>query len=660
MLALLVTAALVPVTALGAPAQPAAPAREGVIALLANSIDALNGSADKGSGDEADSDAEPDAPDPSDPDPGPTPEPEPEPEPEPDPEPDPEPEPGNLRVDQLFLKWSADYDGMNEFVGEDEPIEVIEIMKKGQRVQLNAYYLNTSGDGVLYETANSDTELGTISINWTSSDTSVATVDPRTGLVTPRGNGEVTIKASVADPDKYGAAEVSVNMIIDGQEGEYVDRVEITDDAGEIITNTVHIESDGKAPEYRQLHAIIYWVDADGNPLRKEYTGGGSVSTSVSWETGGSSSILYVNKDTGRVATQEPGIGSVICSVAGGVGGRTVSDTVHFFVDTGQDGYNPADSLTLNFSYENYPDQILKSITFSLSDLSSNLTQETHNYTVIAGERWATIRAQGYRFIDVLNLANQRLDGVYVSFDDILQFRFGTADAYDAPVSASYLFGSPRYYYPDYDIGFTSGAVVVPPLLATASNIYWNSSYVNPNDELGIGTRFRLVFGVTGPNDANTSRQVFYINTINIVVKGAPPESFGGGDEPNDNGGSGGNGSTGPSAPGSGSEGQGDGSGSGAGSGSGSEGGTDSDGNAGADSGGGSTGTTDGDGGSAGGAALQDGPAWRYYQTMVQTNSLIKGLEEDNPVSPFTAPACAVALIGGGASMFIGYRRRLY
>ncbi len=571
-------------------------------------------------------------------------------------------------VTELFLKWSSDYDGANAFVGKGEELEQITITTYGQLVQLNAYYLDATGSGVLLEADSTSTDLSTIPLTWTSSDINVATVSP-SGLVTPKGNGTVQITAEVSEPEKYGEASCTVTMVIDGQEGEYVGSVEITDEDGNIIPDgeTIVLESESSTPLYYQLGAIVTWVDAEGNVVREENTTDG-VSASVTWETAGNTSIVYVNSTTGRVATQEPGVAAVVVNVAGGVGGSTISDTVYFNVITDQRrAGTPADDLTINVYYELYPDELVTSQTFSLEDLASRFTQITNNYTVIGGTRYGTIRAQGYRFTDILSLVN-------VDLDDILLFRFGTSDNYENSISCDYLFGSSRYYFPDYDIGYTLGAETVPTILATACNLHWNASYVDPTEELDESWRFRLVFGVSDTSDENTSMQIYYIHTINVVLKGGPEEvvdpggSDGGGTDDEDDNGSGGGSGEGDGSGGGNGAGDGDGDGDGSGysgsglaneSGSSSESSGDSDstsasGSTSDDAASESTGSDEsGDTGSGSGA-------WNIYQVMTNSNSNPGDIDYENPIAPFAVPLACAAAVGGGLSMFVGFRRRLY
>ena len=533
-------------------------------------------------------------------------------------------EPERNHVTELFLKWSADYNGENEFVGAGQPVKQVVIETKGQLVQLNGYYTDASGSGLMLETASASTDLGAIDLVWESSNVKVAKVSPA-GLVTPVKNGSCTITATVKDPAKYGEASCSVDFEISGQNGSYVSDVEITTKKGKVINETVVLAGDGAKPVYYQLYATITWKNANGDVVKTETTSSKKCTATYTWSVAGNTDTVAVNKYTGRVASQSSGIGQVMVTVSGGKGGRSVSDTVYFRVDTGQYDYNPADSLTLKVAYEEFPDQIIEEKTYSEKQLSKMLPKVTNNYTVIGGNNgsYATIRATGYMFKAILKLLN-------CSINDIKQFRFGTADSYDSPVSYSYLFGSERYYFPDYDIGYTSGGVVVPPIIATANSMHWNEPYVSKDEKLDEGTRYRLVFGASGKTDANTSKQVYYINTINVILKGGPPTSDGHGD------------------------GGGDGTGNGSGMGQGpSEGDGDSGGledpSSSAQAGGNGTGSD-----------ADSGTRWRVYQMMSTNKSNPGVLEMDNPLAPFAMPIGIAAFLLGGISFYIGFRKRRF
>ena len=530
-------------------------------------------------------------------------------------------EPEKNYVKELFLKWSSDYNGENEFVGKGQPLKNVTVEGKGQLVQLNAYYLDNSGSGVMEETSSSSTDLGAIDLAWKSSDTGVAKVSP-SGLVMPVKNGKCKITASVKNPDKYGEASITIDYIAKGQNGNYVSEVQIIDKKGKEITETVVLAGDGAKPIYYQLYAKITWCDSSGNIVKTESTKSKKCSASFSWACAGNTDIVAVNKTTGRMASQQSGIGQVVVTVAGGKAGKTVSDTIYVRVDTGQYDYNPANSLTLKVSYEKYPDKYVQTKKFTAKELAALLPTQTNNYTVIGTGNYATIRATGYQFIDIL----RQLD---CKIDDIKQFRFGTQDSYDSPVSYDYLFGSARYWFPNYDVGSTAEGVVVPPLISTANSMHWNESFISPDEKLDKSTRFRLVFGVSGKTDSNTSKQIYYINTINIVLKGAPPASDGDGN-------SSGNGS-------------GDGNG---GSGAGDIGGN----NGGGDN---SSSANSGGGGEHGnGNDASAGAKWRVYQIMSDSQSTPGVLDLENPLAPFAAPAAALALFMGGLYFYLDFRRR--
>ena len=533
-------------------------------------------------------------------------------------------DPGKNYVKELFLKWSSDYNGENEFVGKGQPIKKVAIEDKGQLVQLNAYYLDNSGSGVMEEAASSGTDLGAIDLLWKSSNAKVAKVSP-SGLVTPVKNGSCKITCSVKNPDKYGAASVSVDVVVSGQNGSYVSDVEITDKKGKEITETVVLAGDGAKPVYYQLYAKITWKGADGRVIKTETTKSKKCSATYTWATAGNTDIVAVNKATGRMASQQSGVGQVMVTVAGGKAGKTVSDTIYVRVDTGQYDYNPAKSLTLKVSYEKYPDKYVETKKYSAKELEKLLGSKklTNNYTVIGNDDYATIRATGYQFIDVLKLLNCKMD-------DIKQFRFGTQDSYDSPVSYDYLFGHDRYWFPNYDVGSTAEGQIVPPLIATANSMHWDESFVSPDEKLDASARYRLVFGVSGKGDSNTSKQIYYINTINVVLKGAPPSSDGDGKSSGDGNGDG-NGGSGKSTAGGGTTGGGDNASSSASSAGGEKGSGDD---------------------------AEAGAKWRVYQIMSDSQSTPGELDLENPLAPFAAPAAAMAFVLGGLYFFLDFRRR--
>ncbi len=585
--------------------------------------------------------------------------------------------PETIQVSELVLQWAAEYgNDTKQFVGEGWDIPSITVTSKGQLVQLNGWYLDNTGSGELLQTASGDTQLGAFALNFTSSDPSVATVDLTSGLVTPKGNGTVTITASVAKPEKYGEATTSIEITFDGQEGEYVSSVDIfgedgtllegVDDDGNAVSELLELTSNSDGVLRCQLYARVHWIDADGNEVRVEDTRDGGVSTTLRWETAGNNAVVAINEKSGLVSTQKRGTGAVRVVVAGGLGGDNVTATLRLRVETKQDPAGiPAESLTLRVVYDDYPDAEVNAKTFTPEDLAAQLTSYEYLYTVISGtttsgKGFATVRASGYLFKDVLGLMG-------VDLDDISQLSFLTTDDYPEPVSHEYLFGSKRYYWPDYDQGITAGGEVVPPLLAVSSYWTWDA-LADPNGDMTEEDRFQLVFGAKDTNDANSKKQIKYIYGITIHMSGAPPTPAptpddGGGDGDGD-GGSGGNGS---GSGGSGGTGGGDG-GSGSGSG-GSVGAASGNGTSGADgsssasnaSGSASqaaataTASSSGSGGSGSGNGQ-----WRIYQMMAKSKSNPGELDLENPFAPYALPAgCAVFALGCAQS-FASYRRRLF
>ena len=578
-------------------------------------------------------------------------------------------------MSELVLQWAAEYgNDTKQFVGEGWDIPSITVTSKGQLVQLNGWYLDNTGSGELLQTASGDTQLGSFALNFTSSDTSVATVDLTSGLVTPKGNGTVTITASVAKPEKYGEATTSIEITFDGQEGEYVSSVDIfgedgtllegIDDDGNAVSELLELTSNSDGVLRCQLYARVHWIDADGNEVRVEDTRDGGVSTTLRWETAGNNAVVAINEKSGLVSTQKRGTGAVRVVVAGGLGGDNVTATLRLRVETKQDPAGiPAESLTLRVIYDDYPDAEVNAKTFTPEDLAAQLTSYEYLYTVISGtttsgKGFATVRASGYLFKDVLGLMG-------VDLDDISQLSFLTTDDYPEPVSHEYLFGSKRYYWPDYDQGITAGGEVVPPLLAVSSYWTWDA-LADPNGDMTEEDRFQLVFGAKDTNDANSKKQIKYIYGITIHMSGAPPTPApddGGGDGGGGDGGNGGNGS----GSGSGGTGGGDGgSGSGTGSTVGSASGNGTSGADGSSSSSNATGSAvqaasaaAASGSGSGGSDSGNGQ-WRIYQMMAKSKSNPGELDLENPFAPYALPAGCAIFAFGCAQSFASYRRRLF
>jgi hypothetical protein len=585
-------------------------------------------------------------------------------------------------VDAVYMK-SGDIssDGKQHFVGEDFEAKYknVSISEKGKTVQLNGYYTTNMSDGAMYGTEDSSSPLGPVALSWASSDIAIATVSPN-GLVTPIADGEVEITITVSEDIKYSgsAPTKSVTLKVSGQTGEYVKSVTIIGEDGESLSSKDDASTviDGKN-KFLQFYAKVVWHDPSTGADRTEDTRTDTVSSTIKWTVGGSNVCGTVNEDTGRFKSAEySGNCFVQCAVTGGVDGKTVKDVALVQVDTGEYAYNPADSLTLRVVYQEFPDTLVQEHRYALPELASRLGIHTDNYTILGGSKYGTIRASGYLFKDVVALEG-------VNIDDVYQYRFTTADGYDNPITSQLLYGSgARYYFPNWDIGGSrAGAKVVPPILATESNMIWGQSELGADAALDSATRFRLVFGPLWGGESNSSFQIYYINTVTIVLKGAPPADNGkgadkgsgsdGGNndgsktpvgtaETQDAGGSGGNGNGGNGKGGPGGSGGGSGS-SGEGSGASGEGAAEQGGS-------GSAGT--GQDGQADTAAAKaepkgsqpkaaGGDGWKIYEMLSNSKSSVAPINTELPYLSAAVPIACGSVAAGGLSFFIGFRRRL-
>jgi hypothetical protein len=572
-------------------------------------------------------------------------------------------------------------DGKYHFAGEDfeAKYKTINISEKGKTIQLNGYYTTNKSDGAMFESVDNSSPLGPVALSWKSSNNAVAVISPD-GLITPIGDGEVKITATVSEDIKYegSAPSKSVTLKVSGQTGAYVKSVTIIDEDGKSLSGRDDAATviSGKNIFF-QFYAKVVWHDPATNKDRVEDTRKDKVSSTIKWTIGGSNVCGTINESTGRFKSSEySGNCFVQCAVTGGVDGKTLKDTAPLQVDTGEYSYKPADSLTLKVVYQEFPDKIAQEHKYPLSTLLKKLGTHTNTYTVLGGSRYGVIRAKGFLFKDIVGLEGVEIDEVY-------QFRFTTADGYNNPITSKLLYGSgARYYFPNWDVGGSrSGSKVVPPILATESNMIWGESEIDESAAMDSATRFRLVFGPLWSGESNSSFQIYYIKAITIVLKGAPPADNGNGTGTNsgdgDSGGKkdgddkksdkpesgtgadsgGGNGGAGGGSSGSGMDKAGPG-GAGAGQENGNSGagadiakGGDIDGAAGADN-------------SASPAKgnkpnKNSGGDWKIYEMISNSKSNVAPINMELPYLSAAAPIAAGSVAIGGLSFLIGFRRRL-
>jgi hypothetical protein len=557
-------------------------------------------------------------------------------------------EPPKEVVKEMFIKTDASgSDGKTHFVGEDfdSKYKTLSITEKGKTLQLNGWFTTNMSDGVMYETANSSSPIGEVALQWVSSGNGIATVSP-SGLITPIADGEVTITARVSEESKYEegkeAPSKSVKLLVSGQSAAYVKSVTIIGENGNNLSKKTGVSTviQGKN-KFFQFYALVVWHDPRTGADRTEDTRTDKVSSTIKWSVGGSGVVATINETTGRLkASEYSGNCFVQCSVTGGNGGKTVKDTANVQVDTGEYAYAPAADLTLKVVYQQFPDKVAQTHTYSLSELSAQLPAVTNSYTVFGGSRYGVIRASGYLFKDVVALEG-------VDIHDVYQFRFTTADGYDNPITTKMLYESgSRYYFPNWDIGSRAGAKVVPPVLAFRSNMLWGESMADNSVTLDEGTRFRLVFGPLWGGEANSSYQIYYIRAITIVLKGAPPADIAG--NGNDDGGGD------KAGAGAGGIGNGDGGVGGGNDGAGS-GGNSPVGNL----GGGGAETTGGLKTGSGAIPNATGDAYKVFEMISNSKSRVAPLNMDLPFLSVAAPLAGGCVAIGGISFFIGYRRRI-
>ncbi len=582
-------------------------------------------------------------------------------------------------VSKLMLQYDVpDAAGVYHYLDETyEPAEYrpLTITEKGKTVQLNTYYQDYTESGREIEAADTTSQLGEVDIKWEIIDPAtgepvsdakakdmVATVS-LDGLVTPLKNGTVQVRATCSNTKQYDASKEApsktVSIVFDGQEGEYVGSVSILDEDGKAIGSswggiTVLTEEN----HLYQFYVEVTWVDGSGNVTRTQSTKNGDViDSTVKWSVGGNTeSFDKINEDTGRLhTTKYGGNGYIACSVVGGLGGATITDTANLQLDTGQYHYNPANSLTLQVTYEQDTSQIVSDVTLSYDELMERLPRASMygsdliSSTMANGKQVGTITARGWFFKDVVSLAG-------VDTGDIARFSFVTADGYDNPFSYDYLFSENRYFFPNLDIGSKAESKVVAPILAYESAQEWGTSQPIDETKLDSGNRFRLVFGCLWDTSiGNSSYQIYYINTIRIILKGSPPAP-----DPTPTPTPSDSGQNATVTPGK------DGGTGGSGTGGGTGGNGGAGGNNGARGSVAGGGVGQGDVGGTGGTMASDlanpsdaGKAWRIYQMMSNSNSNVDDWDFDNPLSPFAAPGAIAAVCAGAVSTYIGYRRRL-
>ena len=419
--------------------------------------------------------------------------------PDPAPDPDPTPQPPTQSVEGISLFYETPYVGSGWKVAsnswENTPETHGQLTKKGESLQFKVQLVwNDGSTSWAGDTGHMTT--------WSVSDPAVAHVST-SGQVTAHATGTVTLTATCDG--------LSTSYIIDvsGQNNElYVESVVICDENGEPYT-----EAGARLYNTNQTLQLVARVTvtnpADGtttdyltsNGLLSQQTNGAIAD--LSWSVD-DSTFGYVEPTTGLYRPAEEANVWVSASSTAGIGGATVTGKV--CVSTAAEEKpdpvaRPQDSLTVKVVWEEAPDKVVSEKTFSRAEVEAmGMVEQT--YTVIgSANRFATVSGRGVLLSTVLEAAGANLDG-------IKEFRFVTADTpvgssdFGTAVSYNMLFGSIRYYFPQYDAGGNvQEGIPVSPMLAVQSNFRWYKygDSIDPDySDMNDNACFRLLFGATG------------------------------------------------------------------------------------------------------------------------------------------------------------------
>ena len=513
-------------------------------------------------------------------------------------------------------------------------------------------------------------------VSWSVSDPSIATISPA-GVLTAVGDGVVAVTATCTQNTQDGSPlACTIYVEVAGQtDARYVSAVRIAGPDGAAIDGPYIFEQD-ISTALLQLYALVDVVDPATGATQTYSTQNGSIAAQtgdiadVTWYV--NDTIATIDETSGLFRPSRYGIVSVTCASTAGFGNVTVtgSATINTKDPEGgevKDDYHPQDSIKIKAYYESDPpadlhddsdEHFVINKEYSLEQLEG-MGSVTATYTAIGTNGYYTMTGRGVPLSTVLESAGVNIAGMS-------QLNFGTADNIDRPVSASFIFDTARYYFPNIDIGSYAEAVQVYPILAFESNEIRNGS-TDPNYDMTEATRFRLLFGAT-PDGGTSQYQIKWINTLYVVLAGGPPVQPGGGDDngggTDNGGGQGGGGISNGTEIGDGT-GSGDaGNGTGGGMAAGTQGGQNVQGsdnaatNAAEGAQSGSTGEDQTGAQEAAGDA-GSGAAYSVYQIPNPNASDVeRTVEHDNPFKKYAGPLGAAAVFAGAAQTALWYRRQ--
>ncbi len=497
----------------------------------------------------------------------------------------------------------------------------------------------TWNDGSAYY--QSDAGWRDVLLSWSSSDPGVATVDSR-GIVTAVSDGVVRI--TVTAPNGVSS---SMSIEVFGQKGAYVYSSVITDEAGTAYPQGYITFGQADMGLTRRFYVRLTYSDGKTEcnaPGAADYAASFSSAT-CTW-TVLDSEVGYVNAQTGNFKPLKDGHTKVMVTATGGdptYNGGTVVAAVYIQVDTGtySDEYAPSSELNIKVIYEEQPELVGKAETFSVAELQSIETAYCTYSLTLSNGKYVTDSAKGIYLITVL-------DHIGISLNDVAYFQFAANDgANPGNITKSFLFGYTRYYYPYADWSIDTGAVSVMPMLAYADSWREGGYCTEDYSTLNEGTCFRLLFGSTSLADNQTSKSLKYINTMTIVLSGAPPVGWG------ENG----------TQPG-GDLGQNGGTGAGSGAGMTSEGLAADGGNVGSASVGEQDASQENDKAKSDTGVTQTGSSsgssrWQVFEMMNNMESDVDPIVFNNPLEPFLVPATMVVVAAGGIVTGVRFRGKM-
>ncbi|MDO4502934.1 MAG: Ig-like domain-containing protein [Coriobacteriia bacterium] len=585
------------------------------------------------------------------------PEPEPKPDPKPEEKPDPKPEKEDPSIEDVAVVLK-DTDKALGYASKGKSTQDGKIDKKGGTLELDSLVWWNDGKA----------ERNNSKVQWSISDSSVATIS-RSGLVTAKGNGTVTVSAKVdGQYTKKGSDLVAKGQVkVTNQEADYyVKKIQILTPDNKVAKTYEETKDYGKAQ--MQFQAKVTVVNQDTGDSK-------SVTTKRELGEYGLSDILWSINDENIGAVNEDGkfrpsaytTATITATSKAGQGGEKVTASIEVTTKDPEGGEvkndaHPQESLTVKAYWETPPEgtteenKYVIDKTYSLEDLQGmNVVEET--YTALGKGSgtggYYTMSGRGVYLSEILKDAGVDIKGMK-------SIAFGTHDKINTTVSANFVFDTDRFYYPNIDVNSSAGKKQVAPMIAFMSSEVKSGETAPNYDNLTDNTRFRLLFGAKRDGSNNSQYQIKWIHTLYVKMKGGPKVEEGkddgkgdggkdkdkGHDQKKDDGK--GEGDS-PAAPGQGNGGA-----------NGNTGGGTSGGNQGTDPSANGTGTTGQDpNASSVNPSASAGGGYKVYQVMSRYHHKTeKEVEYENPFAPYAAPLGAAVCLSGALESALWFRRQ--